>query len=193
MARGLAKSPGNGEAMNLSFTFKAFEPSDHLKKYARKRMEKIGRFFGKAAGLDVAVTLSVDKFRHRCEVNVTGEGLHINATEQAQDMYAAIDLVVDKVESQIKRKVSRVKEQRRKARNADVDIISLNLDAEGDENSDVVGTDRCAPKPLHLDEALMQLENLGSDFLVFVNAENNRVNVVYRRKTAGYAVIDPIM
>lgn len=179
--------------MNLSFTFKTFEPSDHLKKYARKRMEKLGRFFGKAAGLDIAVNLSVDKFRHRCEVNVTGEGLHINATEQAQDMYAAIDLVVDKVESQIKRKVSRVKEQRRKARNADVDIISLNLDADAEEGTEVIGTDRCAPKPLHLDEALMQLENLGGDFLVFVNAENNRVNVVYRRKTAGYAVIDPIM
>lgn len=179
--------------MNVTFAFKNFEPSDHLKKYARRRMEKLGRFFGKAANLDIAVILSVDKFRHRCEVNVTGEGLHINAIEQSQDMYAAIDLVVDKVESQIKRKVSRVKEQRRKARNADVDIISLNLDSTPDEEPDVIGTDRCAPKPLHLDEAIMQLENIGGEFLVFLNAENNRVNVVYRRKTSGYAVIDPIM
>ena len=179
--------------MNISFTFKNFEPSDHLKKYARKRMEKIGRFFGKAAGLDIAVNLSVDKFRHRCDVNVTGEGLHINAIEQAQDMYAAIDLVVDKVESQIKRKVSRVKEQRRQARNQNVDIISLNLDVSSEEEPEVVGTDRCAPKPLHLDEAIMQLENVGGEFLVFVNAENNRVNVVYKRKASGFAVIDPIM
>ena len=95
--------------MNISFAFKNFEASEHLKKYARRRMEKLGRFFGKASGLEVAVVLTVDKFRHRCEVTVTGEGLHINATEQTSDMYAAIDLVTDKVESQIKRQVARVK------------------------------------------------------------------------------------
>lgn len=179
--------------MNIAISFKNFEPSDHLKKYARRRMEKLGRFFGKSSGLDVNVVLSVDKFRQRCEVNITGEGLHINGTETAQDMYAAIDLVLDKVESQIKRKVSRVKEQRRKARNADVDVFTFNVDAEADEEPDVIGTDRFAPKPLHLDEALMQLDSIGSDFLVFLNAENNRINVIYRRKTAGYAIIDPVL
>ncbi len=180
--------------MNVSFTFKNFEPSEHLKKYARRRMEKLGRFFGKAAGLEVNVILTVDKFRQRCEVNVTGEGLHINASETAQDMYAAIDLVVDKVESQIKRKVSRVKEQRRKARNADVDVFSFNVDAEDMEDDlPVVGMDRFASKPLHIEEALVQLEDIGSEFLVFLNAENNRVNVIYRRSGSGYAIIDPIL
>lgn len=179
--------------MNISIAFKNFEASDHLKKYARRRMEKLGRFFGKAADLDVNVVLSVDKFRHRCEVNLTGEGLHINATETAQDMYAAIDMVTDKLESQIKRKVSRVKEQRRKARNADIDVFTFNVDAEPEDEREVIGTDRFAPKPLHVDEALMQLDSIGSEFLVFLNAENNRVNVIYRRRASGYALIDPIL
>lgn len=186
--------------MNISFAFKNFEPSDHLKKYARRRMEKLGRFFGKAAGLDCDVVMLVDKFRHRCEVNVQGEGLQINAQETAQDMYAAIDLVTDKLESQIKRKVSRVKEQRRKARNAEVDVFTFNVEAEpeaGAEGEDgkqaVIGTDRFAAKPLHLDEATMQLESIGSEFLVFLNAENNRVNVIYKRRVGGYALIDPIL
>lgn len=179
--------------MNVSFAFKNFEASDHLKKYARRRMEKLGRFFGKAAGLDVDVVMTVDKYRHRCEVNIGGEGLNINAAETAQDMYAAIDLVTDKLESQIKRKVSRVKEQRRKARDADVDVFTFNVDAEQEEEQKVVGTDRFAPKPLHLDEAVMQLEDIGSDFLVFLNAENGRVNVIYRRRTTGYALIDPVL
>ena len=80
--------------MNIAFTFKNFEASDHLKKYARRRMEKMGRFFGKASGLEVGVVLTVDKFRHRCEVTIAGEGLHLSASEQSSDMYAAIDLVV---------------------------------------------------------------------------------------------------
>lgn len=179
--------------MNISFAFKNFEASDHLKKYARRRMEKLGRFFGKAAGLEVNVVMTVDKFRHRCEVNASGEGMHINAAETAQDMYAAIDMVTDKLESQIKRKVSRVKEQRRKARNADIDVFTFNVEAEPEEDQGVVGTDRFAPKPLHVDEALMQLDSIGSEFLVFLNAENNRVNVIYRRRASGYALIDPIL
>ena len=178
--------------MNISFVFKNFEASEHLKKYARRRMEKIGRFFGKAAGLDIAVALSVDKFRHRCEVTLTGEGLHINASEQTQDMYAAIDLVSDKVESQVKKRVSKVKEQRRKAREKDIDVFTFTMDGE-EEAPDVVGTPRFATKPLHLDEALMQLESIGSEFLVFFNAENNRINVVYRRRNSGYALIDPVL
>jgi len=113
--------------MNISFAFKNFEASEHLKKYARRRMEKLGRFFGKASGLEVVVVLTVDKFRHRCEVTVTGEGLHINASEQTSDMYAAIDLVTDKVESQIKRQVARVKAQRRHARDTDVDVFTYKV------------------------------------------------------------------
>lgn len=179
--------------MNVNISFKNFEASEHLKKYARRRMEKVSRFFGKASGLDIDVVLSVDKFRYRCEVTVTGEGLHINAGEQNPDMYAAIDLVSDKVESQIKKRVSKVKEQRRKAREKDVDVFTYTLEGEDESQPKVVGTPRFATKPLYLDEALMQLEAIGSDFLVFFNAENNRINVVYRRRNAGYALIDPVL
>ena len=83
--------------MNIAFSFKNFEPSEHLKKYARRRMEKMGRFFGKSSGLEINVVMTMDKIRHRCEVTVTGEGLHLNASEQTNDMYAAIDLVRDKL------------------------------------------------------------------------------------------------
>ena len=92
--------------------------------------KKMGRFFGKASGLEVGVVLTVDKFRHRCEVTIAGEGLHLSASEQSSDMYAAIDLVVDKVEAQIKKHVSRVKEQRRQACNANVDVFTYNLEAD---------------------------------------------------------------
>ncbi|MCR4665780.1 MAG: ribosome-associated translation inhibitor RaiA [Desulfovibrio sp.] len=179
--------------MNISFVFKNFEASEHLKKYARRRMEKLGRFFGKNSDIDVSVALSVDKFRHRCEVTLTGEGLHVNAGEQTQDMYAAIDIVTDKVESQVKKRVAKVKEQRRTARETNVDVFTFTMDGEAEDLPDVVGTKRFASKPLYLDEALMQLESIGSDFLVFFNAENNRINVVYRRRNQGYGLIDPVL
>ena len=179
--------------MNIAFSFKNFEPSEHLKKYARRRMEKMGRFFGKASGLDINVVMTADKIRHRCEVTVTGEGLHLNASEQTNDMYAAIDLVRDKLESQIKRQVSRVREQRRRARDADLDVFTYTMDGEAEASPGISGSDRFAGKPLHLDEALMQLETVGGEFFVFINAETARVNVVYRKSAGGFALIDPVL
>ena len=179
--------------MNIAFSFKNFEPSEHLKKYARRRMEKLGRFFGKAAGLEVGVVLTVDKIRNRCEVTVVGEGLHLAASEQTNDMYAAIDLVYDKLESQIKKYVSRVKEQRRQARNATIDVFTYNLEAEAPEEQENIGTDRFNPKPMPVEEAMMQLDSIGSDFFVFLNADNGRINVIYRRRTGDYGLIDPII
>lgn len=178
--------------MNIAYAFKNFEASDHLKKYARRRLEKLGRFFGKSAGLEVNVVMTVDKIRYNCEVTVVGEGLHLKAREQTSDMYAAIDLVTDKLESQIKKHVSRVKEQRRKARGTEVDVFTYNLEGEA-ENPGVDGTDRFSPKPMHLEEAVMQLDNIGSDFFVFLNQENNRINIVYRRRTGSIGLIDPIV
>lgn len=179
--------------MNISFAFKNFEASDHLKKYARRRIEKLGRFFGKSAGFEVSVVLTVDKFRHRCEVTVRGEGLHINASEQTTDMYSAIDLVTDKIEAQIKRQVSRFKKQRRKTAKSDVDVFTYNFDAQAEDTTEVSGTNRFVQKPMHIDEAIMQLDVIGSEFLVFFNDENSRINVVYRRRAGGYALIDPVL
>lgn len=181
--------------MNISFAFKNFEPSDHLKKYARRRFEKLGRFFGKASGLDVQVVLSVEKFRHKCEVSVTGEGLQLAATEQNDDMYAAIDLVLDKLEAQIKKTVSRAKDHRRQGGDTvKVDVFTYKLD-EDDESPTPIkgGTERFEPKPMSVDEAAMQLDSIGSDFLVFLNAEHYRINVIYVRRTGGYGLIDPIV
>ncbi len=177
--------------MNIAFTFKNFEPSDHLKKYARRRFEKLGRFFGKSSGLEVQVNLSVDKFRHKCDVRVGGEGLTLTATEQTEEMYSSIDLVLDKLEAQIKKQVSRQKKHQRQARNAKVEVYTYNFAGEIDEGN--IGTRRFEPKPMALDEAILQLESVGSEFLVFLSAENQRINVVYRRSSGEYGLIDPIV
>ncbi len=177
--------------MNIAFTFKNFEPSEHLKKYAQRRFEKLGRFFGKASGLDVQVNLSIDKFRQVCDVRVSGEGLSLAATEKTEEMYSAIDLVLDKLEAQVKKHVSRLKKHHRQARDAKVEIFTYNFGAESDDGQ--IGTRRFEPKPMALEEAILQLESVGSEFLVFLNEEHHRINVVYRRRSGDYGLIDPIV
>lgn len=178
--------------MNIAFTFKNFEPSEHLKKYARRRFEKLTRFVGNSDNLDMQVTLSLDKFRQKADVLLTGDNLNITGVEQSDDMYASIDLVLDKIETQLKKHNAKLKEQRRNVRSAaNIDVFTYRAEGEGEDRA-IVGTDQFVAKPLHVDEAAMQLENLDFEFLVFLNAETERINVIYRRRNGDFGLIDPI-
>ncbi len=177
--------------MHMEFTFKNFEPSEHLKKYARRRLEKAGRFLGKSPALDAQVVMIVDKHRHRVEVKLSGEGLNVTASEQSDDMYATIDLVTDKIESQVRKAAAKNHEGRRKSREANVDVYTYDVSEENGAKV-VSGTENFSPKPLHLDEALLQLDQSGNEVLVFYHAELYRFNVLYRKRNGDYGLIDPM-
>lgn len=180
--------------MHISFTFKNFEPSEHLRKYARRRMEKLGRFLGKNPALDTQVLMAVDKFRQKVEVQLAGEGVNISASETSEDMYTTIDLVLDKLEAQIKKHVSRSKEVHRKARNnADIGVYTYDMAQDDNEERSITDREHFSPKPMDPEEAALQLEANSFEFLVFLNSENGRINVIYRRKDNNYGMIDPII
>ena len=162
--------------MHIEFTFKNFE-------YARRRFEKTGRFLGKSPALDLQVVLAVDKHRHRAEIKLTGEGLNITASEQSDDMYATIDLVTDKIESQVRKAAAKAHQSRRKS----------TYDVQEENGTKVVnGTENYSPKPLHLDEALLQLEQTDGEVLVFFHADLERINVLYRKRNGDFGLIAPL-
>ncbi len=177
--------------MHIEFTFKNFEPSEHLKKYARRRFEKAGRFLGKSPALALQVVLTVDKHRHRAEIKLTGEGLNVTASEQSDDMYATIDMVTDKIESQVRKAAAKSRQSRRKSRDANVDVYTYDVQEENGVKV-VNGTENYSPKPLHLDEALLQLEQTGGEVLVFFHADLERINVLYRKRNGDFGLIDPL-
>lgn len=174
--------------MNIAFTFKNFEPSDHLKKYARRRFEKLGKFLAKPESLEMQVGLSVDNFRHKADISLKADNLNLSAAETSEDMYATVDLVLDKLEAQVKKHSEKGQSRRRDVGRED--IFSYADTDEGRERT-IVGTDNFTPKPMDIDEAALQLESLDYDFFVFLNAETERVNVIYRRKNGDFGLIDP--
>ena len=171
--------------MNIAFAFKNFEPSDHLKKYASRRFGKLGRFVSKSETIGMTVNLSVDKFRHKAEVHFVGDSISLSAVEQSEDMYATVDMILDKLEAQIKKHSEKMKEKRRGAPIAPGG-------ASGDSGGrSIIGEDKFVAKPMFLDEAAMQLEQLKDEnFLVYLDAETYRVNVLYRRKDGDFGLID---
>lgn len=182
--------------MNIAFNFKNFEPSTHLKEYAAARFEKLGKYVHNQETIEVQVNLSVEKFRQMAEVVISGDNLHLSAYEESEDMYATIDLVLDKAVTQVKK----VREKQRSRRSSSEDkfvrteVFSFGgADTAGKRERTIVQTDQYEPKPLLVDEAAMQLENRNLEFLVFLNAETERINVIYLRNNGDFGLIDPGM
>jgi len=179
--------------MNVQFNFKNFDPSEHIQAYARRRFVKLGRFFGKNKDIDISVNMGVDKLQHRVDVRLSGNAISITADEQTHDMYTSIDLVSDKLEAQVKKMLSRAKESRRKARNdAHIDVFSYEV-TPPEVQQTITGRDHFSPKPMSPEEAAMQLATDNRSFIVFLNSENERINVLYRRKTQDFGLIDPVI
>jgi putative sigma-54 modulation protein len=179
--------------MNIALTFKNFEPSDHLRRYAERRFAKLGRFVHKAENVELTAVLTVDKFRHKADAQLSGDGVSIAAMEQSSDMYATVDMILDKLEVQLKKHAERMKEKRRTGKVvADGGGGDAFLDRK-DIPPPVIMEENVEPKPMFAEEAALQLEQRDDVVLIFLNAETERVNVIYRNKQGGFGLIDPNM
>lgn len=177
--------------MRITFNFKNFDPSDHLRKYARDRFGKLAKFMAGTPDAELQVNLEVEKFRHIADIVLTGKNVHISAREDSEDMYSTVDLVWDKLEAQM-RKVRDKDKSRRKGGSDSPRMDAGSFDEEGGARRPQIQiTDDFSPKPMIVEEAALQLESTDNEFLVFLNAENERVNVIYRRKTGDFGLIDP--
>ena len=175
--------------MRISINGKNIEVSDYLSDLVTKKVSKLDKYFPEDT--EAHVTLSVEKNRHIVEITIPYSGGIIRGEEVSGDMYASIDLVLDKLEAQVKKFVSRNKEIHRKGRANDIDVYAFEVTEEAGERT-ITGRDHFSPKPMSPDEAAMQLDANDFEFLTFLNSENDRINVIYRRKNGNLGLIDPI-
>ncbi|CAM2057721.1 Ribosome hibernation promoting factor [Desulfovibrionales bacterium] len=178
--------------MNINITFKNFEPSDHLRLYAQRRFEKIAKYIShQADDSELLVTLSVEKFRHKAEVIFIGNYAHLSACEESTDMYSTVDMVLDKIEAQVKKVREKNKDRHRRQGHVRTEIIQFGEGEPGKRERIIIAINQYEPKPMDVDEAAEQLDSLQYEFLVFLNAETGRANVIYRRKNNDFGLIDP--
>lgn len=178
--------------MNITFNFKNFEPSDHLRDYARKRFDKLAKYTVATDASELQVNLAVEKTRQMADVIFLADNMHISAHEVSEDMYSTIDMILDKVEAQAKKFREKQKDRRRQAaETVHTQVISISENAKGERTPTIVQTDAYEPKPMAVDEAAEQLVSLKKEFLVFLNSETERPNVIYRLRNGDFGLIDP--
>jgi putative sigma-54 modulation protein len=171
--------------MQLNVRGKNLEVTEALRNYVHKRLGKIAKLLeGFADKADVI--LEVEKERHLVEVTVPLEGGFIlRAETESPDMYGSIDGVVDKLERQISRFRARFRRRAGGRRTPASD------GAPPLEEPVVVRRKGFSLKPMDLDEARLQMELLGHDFFLFLNAETDSVNLLYRRRDGNLGLLEP--
>lgn len=181
--------------MNFHIRGENIQVTQAIREYVEKKIGRLDRYFVNPLPTDVNVTLRFLRGESTIEVTIPLTGVIIRAEETHEDMYAAIDLVVEKLERQMRKhktkliRKSRVDNGRTQIREAEPVMVAESADE--DVEIDIVRTKRFNLKPMDAEEAVMQMDMLGHSFFVFQNAETSDVNVVYRRNDGRYGLIEP--
>ncbi|MBN6186941.1 ribosome-associated translation inhibitor RaiA [Aneurinibacillus sp. BA2021] len=171
------------------------EVTPALRDYVEKKIGRLERYFENTSSFSCNVTLRVLRGEHTVEVTIPMPGVILRAEDTNSDMYAAIDLVVEKLERQIRKHKTKVNRKYRQQGAVFVDAEPIieggEAPVEEDDSIHIVKTKRFNLKPMDAEEAVLQMDMLGHNFFVFSNAETEEVNVVYRRKDGRFGLIEP--
>ncbi len=170
--------------------------TDAISQYATHKIEGLHLDYPKI--IEAHVILGVEKYRHWAEVVlICSNHITIEAREETNDLYAAIDEVMDKIARQMRKYKTRLL-RRHRPRKEDIRHLEESvlhpepIEEEDDHHGHaVVRTERISLKPMFVDEAVLQLEMSTRHFMVFMNARSTRVNVLYRRKEGEFGLIEP--
>ncbi|WP_274362531.1 ribosome hibernation-promoting factor, HPF/YfiA family [Paenibacillus thermotolerans] len=183
--------------MKFQIRGKNVEITNPLREYAERKVGRLEKYFEAPLTSEVLITLSVLKSKHTVEVVIPVNGAMLRAEERSHDMYASIDMVIDKLERQIRKlktKINRKVRQEGTQRSVFKEAFEQAAPARAHEEDDpfeVVRTKRFNLKPMDVEEAVLQMNLLGHDFYVFSNSSTSAVNVVYRREDGKYGLIEP--
>lgn len=174
--------------MNFVIYGKNIEITDNLRQAIEDKLGKLERYF--TPDTKVNVTLSVEKERQKIEVTIPVKGSIIRSEQVSNDLYVSIDLVEEVIERQLHKYKSKIIDKHQAGGNFQQGYIEDDFNNEEDEIR-IIRSKKFDIKPMYPEDACVQMELLGHGFFVFVNAESDKTNVVYRRKNGTYGLIEP--
>ncbi len=173
--------------MKFIISGKNIDITPGLKTAVEEKLGKLEKYFTEET--EVHVTLGVEKERQKIEVTIPVKGNIIRSEQVSNDMYVSIDLVEEIIERQLKRYKNKIIDKKQGSSHFKQEFIEK--DYVDDEEVQIVRSKRFDIKPMYPEDACVQMELLGHSFFVFVNAETDQVNVVYKRKGNTYGIMEP--
>ncbi|MFC5588713.1 ribosome hibernation-promoting factor, HPF/YfiA family [Sporosarcina soli] len=187
--------------LNFNIRGENLEVTPAIREHVEKKVQKLVKYFTEetleTATVNVNMKVYNDK-QSKVEVTIPMKNLTLRAEERHDDLYAAIDLIVDKLERQIRKYKTKVNRKFREREGVASFFASVNRaeeknnDATLDEDHEfsVVRTKQFDLKPMDQDEAILQMNMLGHNFFIFTDAESDGTHIVYKRKDGRYGLIE---
>ena len=163
--------------------------TDGLRSAVEDKLGKLEKFF--TDDTEIHVTLSVEKERQKIEVTIPVKGNIIRSEQVSNDMYVSIDLVEEIIERQLRKYRKKIIDKKQNAGTFQQAFMEKDFEDENTNEIKIIRTKKFGFKPMYPEDACVQMELLGHNFFVFLNAETEEVNVVYKRKGNTYGLIEP--
>ena len=176
--------------MKIKIFGKNIEVTEGIRSAVEEKIGKLDKYFAEETRVDV--TLSVNKNEQKVEVTIPVKGRIIRAEEISDDMYVSIDMVEETIERQLVKYKNKIIDKKKSIKEAFTETyIEADYEDEYEDQIKIKKTKRFGIKPMDPEEACVEMELLGHNFFVFLNAETEEVNVVYKRKGNTYGLIEP--
>jgi putative sigma-54 modulation protein len=161
--------------------------TDAIKDYITEKIDKLNKYFDEPDEITANILIKVKGYNQTIEVTIPTTSFTIRNEESAEDLYAAIDSVVDKIERQIRKNKTKINKISKNA------LKKLNLmyqEEEKEEDTKIVRRKTLNTKPMSEEEAILQMEMLGHDFFIFKDSNTSNISILYKRKDNNYGVIE---
>lgn len=175
--------------MKFNIHGKKVEVTESIRSYIEEKIGKLNKYFENPDDITATVVIRIVGVAQIVEVTIPIQKVVLRAEERHDDLYAAIDIVSEKLERQVRKNKTRM--QRRVSKN---DYVGFDLSFEGsneeEEEQTIVKRKEIEMKPMSEEEAILQMNLVGHDFFVFNNIETGNVDVLYKRKDGNYGIIE---
>jgi putative sigma-54 modulation protein len=162
--------------------------TEGIKKHIIDKLQKLNKYFEDPQKIVVHILIKVKNHEQTIEVTIPIKKNTLRAEETHSDLYAAIDLVINKLEVQIKKNKSKLKEKHQKEK---INIFAFDAyEQDGEDDRPVVKRKSVDMKPMDEQEAILEMNLLSHDFFVFKDRNTNNVCVLYKRKDGNYGIIE---
>ena len=174
--------------MRYTITGRNIDVTQGLREAVEDKLGKLEKYF--TPDTEAVVTLSTQREMQKIEVTIPVKGSIIRAEESSTDMYVSIDLVEEIIERQIKKYRKKLIDKKQSAQAFSALFIQEEEDIH-DEEIRIEKTKHFDMKPMYPEDACLEMELLGHNFYMFLNAETDQISVVYKRKANSYGLIEP--
>ena len=158
--------------------------TDSIKDYIQEKLSKMDKYLDNPENVEAKILIKVKGVEQRVEVTIQTKGYFLRAEESHSDLYAAVDLIIDKLERQFRKYKTKLSHKIRQ------ENIQEDFDIDENIEEEVVKRKKIYLKPMDEEEAIMQMELLGHTFFVFKNIETDTICIIYKRHDGNYGLIE---